>query len=65
MIQSILVGNVPLLFRIERSAITDQKVPRNINVSLTNNAQAPVDALIFIFYSDEFVIDVETGIIRK
>ena len=50
---------------IERSAITDKNVPRNINISFTNNTQVPIDTLIFIFYSDEFTIDVETGIIRK
>ena len=50
---------------IERSAITDKNVPRNINISFTNNTQVPIDILIFIFYSDEFVIDVESGIIRK
>ena len=50
---------------IERSAITDKNVPRNINISFTNNTQVPIDILIFIFYSDEFLIDIETGIIRK
>jgi hypothetical protein len=50
---------------IERSAITDKNVPRNINISFTNNTQVPIDVLVFIFYSDEFIIDVETGIIRK
>ena len=50
---------------IERSAITDRNVPRNINVSFTNNTQVPIDILVFIFYSDEFVISVESGLIRK
>ena len=50
---------------VERSAITDKNVPRNINISFTNNTQVPIDTLVFIFYSDEFVIDVETGVIRK
>ena len=50
---------------IERSAITDKNVPRNINVSFTNNTQVPIDVLVFIFYSDEFVCDIETGLIRK
>ena len=50
---------------IERSAITDKNVPRNINISFTNNTQVPIDILVFIFYSDEFIIDCETGIIRK
>ncbi len=30
-------------------AITDKNVPRNINVSFTNNTQVPIDTLIFIF----------------
>ena len=50
---------------IERSAITDKNVPCNINISFTNNFQVPIDILVFIFYSDEFVVDIETGIIRK
>ena len=50
---------------IERSAITDKNVPRNINVSFTNNTQVAIDVLTFIFYSDEFVIDVESGLVKK
>ena len=50
---------------VERSAITDKNVPRNINISFTNNTQVAIDTLVFIFYSDEFVIDTETGIIKK
>ena len=50
---------------IERSALTDKNVPRNINISFTNSSQVGVDTLVFIFYSDEFVIDVETGVVRK
>ena len=37
-----------------------------INVSFNNNSKnVATDAMIFIFYSDELVIDVETGIIPK
>jgi hypothetical protein len=50
---------------IERSALTDKNVPRNINISFTNNSQVGVDTLVFIFYSDEFIIDIETGVVRK
>lgn len=50
---------------VERSAITDKNVPRNINISFTNNTQVAIDTLVFIFYSDEFIIDTETGIIKK
>jgi len=50
---------------IERSNITDKNVPRNINISFSNSSQVGVDVLVFIFYSDEFVIDVETGVVKK
>ena len=49
---------------VERSQATD-KQPRNINISFLNNSNVPIDCLVFIFYSDEFVINVETGIIEK
>ena len=32
---------------------------------INNNSNVPIDCLIFIFYSDEFVNNVETGIINK
>jgi len=50
---------------IERSAITDKNVPRNINISFTNNTQMPIDTLVLIFYSDEFSVDCETGFREK
>jgi len=50
---------------IERSAITDKNVPRNMNISFTNNTQMPIDTLVFIFYSDEFTVDCETGVVKK
>ena len=50
---------------IERSAIADKLQPRNINVSFTNNSQLSIDLLVFIFYSDEFNINCETGIVTK
>jgi hypothetical protein len=50
---------------IERSQATDKKQPRNVNISFNNNSNVPIDCLVFIFYSDEFVINVETGIIEK
>ena len=45
---------------VERGNIAKLQ-PRNINVSFTNNANVPIDLLIFTFYSDQLVIDVETG----
>lgn len=50
---------------IERSALTDKNVARNINISFTNNSQVPIDILVFTIYSDEFVIDTETGLVNK
>jgi hypothetical protein len=50
---------------VERGNIADQLQPRNINVSFTNNSNLAIDLLIFTFYSDQLVIDVETGIVNK
>jgi hypothetical protein len=50
---------------VERSQAADKLQPRNVNISFNNNSNCPIDCLIFIFYSDEFVINVETGIINK
>ena len=50
---------------VERSNLDDKLQPRNINVSFNNNSNVPIDVMIFIFCSDELVIDVETGIIQK
>ena len=50
---------------VERSQAADKLQPRNINISFNNNSNVPIDCLVFIFYSDEFVINVETGIIDK
>jgi len=50
---------------IERSAIADKLQPRNINLSFTNNSLVAIDMLVFIFYSDELIINCETGIVTK
>ena len=50
---------------VERSALTDKNVARNINISFQNNTQVAIDILVFIIYSDSFTINVETGIISK
>ena len=50
---------------VECSQAADKLKPRNINISFNNNSNVPIDCLVFIFYSDEFVINVETGIIDK
>ena len=50
---------------IERSALTDKNVARNINISFTNNSSVAIDILVFTIYSDEFVIDVDTGLVTR
>ena len=50
---------------IERTAEADKMGPRNINISFTNNSLLNVDVMVFIFYSDEFKIDINTGIVTK
>ena len=50
---------------IERSALTDKKMARNINISFQNNSKVAADILTFIIYSDEFDINIETGLITK
>ena len=50
---------------VERGNIADKLQPRNINVSLNNNSNIAVDVIIITFYSDQLVIDVETGVVNK
>ena len=50
---------------IERANISDKNMARNINISFQNNSQVAIDVLTFIIYSDTFVIDVESGIVKK
>ena len=50
---------------LERGNIADKLQPRNINVSFTNNSNVAIDVIIFLFYSDQLTIDVETGIVTK
>ena len=49
----------------ERGNPADKLQPRNINVSFQNNSNVRMDLMVFIFYSDELLIDVETGIVTK
>ena len=50
---------------VERGNIADNLQPRNINVSFTNNSNVAIVLLIFTFFSDQLVIDVETGMVNK
>jgi hypothetical protein len=49
---------------IERSAAADKMGPRNINISFTNGGLLNVDVMVFIFYSDEFRIDINNGLVN-
>jgi hypothetical protein len=50
---------------VERGNIADKLQPRNIKVSFNNNSNVAIDVIIFTFYSDQLLIDVETGIVTK
>jgi hypothetical protein len=50
---------------VERGNAADKLNGRNINVSFTNNSNVPIEAMIFIFYSDEIAIDVTTGLVTR
>ncbi len=43
----------------------DKLQPRNTDVSFQNNSNIAMDLMVFIFYLNESVIDVETGIVTK
>jgi hypothetical protein len=50
---------------VERGNIADKLQPRNINISFNNTSNVAINILVFIFYSDQLVIDVEPGIVTK
>jgi hypothetical protein len=50
---------------VERGNAADKLNGRNINVSFTNKSNVPIEAMIFIFYSDEIAIDVKTGLVTR
>ena len=50
---------------VERGNIADKLQPRNINISFKNTSNVAIHILVFIFYSDQLVIDVKTGIVTK
>ncbi len=49
---------------IERNPAAD-KGPRNVNISFTNGSLLNIDVMVFIFYSDEFKINVNNGLVTK
>ena len=50
---------------VSRCNPDDRLTPRNINVSFSNNSNIEITALIFVYYLDEFSIDVVTGLVKK
>jgi hypothetical protein len=50
---------------VERGNAADKLNGRNTNVSFTNNSNVPIEAMIFIFYSDEIAVDVKTGLVTR
>jgi hypothetical protein len=46
---------------LSRSSEADKATPRNLSVSFKNNSQVKMDCLIFTFYCNTAVLDVETG----
>lgn len=50
---------------LKRSRDADKASTRNLNISFTNNSSVIIDLLVFTFYLDKLVVDVETGLIRK
>ena len=50
---------------IERSSAAEKLGPRNINISFTNGGLLNIDVMVFIFYSDEFTININNGLVLK
>lgn len=48
-----------------RAGLADQNTPRNLVLQFTNNNSVAIDVLVFTIRGDEFIIDVETGSIKK
>jgi len=50
---------------LARGREADKASMRNLTISFNNNTNVPISLLVFTVYLDKFVIDVETGIVRK
>jgi hypothetical protein len=50
---------------LARSREADKSMPRNLNISFSNNTLVPIDVMIFTLYLDKIVIDIETGIVSR
>jgi len=52
-------------FDLSRGTNADLSSPRNINVTLQNNAQLSIDLWVFVEHFNESVLDVETGMLQS
>ena len=59
------VEDSKLANNIKDSQLANNIKPQNVNVSFNNNSSLPIDAMVFIFFSDELVIDVVSGVVTK
>ena len=50
---------------LSRGREADKASMRNLTVSFINNSNVTINVMIFTLYLDKFVIDVETGIVKK
>jgi hypothetical protein len=50
---------------IERSPTANKLGPHNVNISFTNGSLLNIDVMVFLFYNDEFKINVNNGIVTK
>ena len=48
-----------------RQALADQNTPRNLTLQFTNNNNVTIDLLVFTIRGEEFILDVETGLINN
>lgn len=50
---------------LTRGRSADKEMPRNLNISFSNNTNIPIDLMVFTTYLDKVVINIETGQLRK
>jgi hypothetical protein len=50
---------------LTRGRSADKEMPRNLNISFSNNTNVPIDIMVFTTYLDKVVISIETGVLRK
>ena len=53
------------LTNVDRGNSADKLQPRSIKVSCQKNSNVAMDVMVFIFYSDELVIDVDKVVIKQ